>query len=317
MNDYTCYAEKLEDERWFQKRTEIHKRDKCMCRMCGASKDLNVHHRYYLYKNDPWDHPDEALITLCERCHKLVHITLSPLIYVVVKGQLVRMNFTPCSRCHGTGYFPEYRKIQNGICFRCRGECYEELSLSVVKMELFIDNAAEIFDSLAINPKAESLFLQGKCNHHNNPLNAKQLYFDAAVAGCGKAQNNLGLILKAEGDLESAKRWFLYAAMQGIGQAKLNIGRLLDEQGDCGLLKEWVPVLSNDNHVKCGIALENFAEFTNSGYQKPSLNVVLSSVDTLINIATDGYEPAVQIVEKFKIREMQKSLYDIIEQLQK
>ncbi len=33
----------------------------------------------------------------------------------------------PCYRCHGTGYFPEYNHVEDGICFRCRGAKYEQL----------------------------------------------------------------------------------------------------------------------------------------------------------------------------------------------
>ena len=42
---------------------------KCLwCR--STEKMLTVHHLYYLKGKDPWDYPDEALITLCEECHK-------------------------------------------------------------------------------------------------------------------------------------------------------------------------------------------------------------------------------------------------------
>lgn len=26
-----------------------------------------------------------------------------------------------CPRCGGTGYLPQYRHVENGICFKCRG----------------------------------------------------------------------------------------------------------------------------------------------------------------------------------------------------
>lgn len=28
----------------------------------------------------------------------------------------------PCSRCGGSGYFPQYSHIEGGICFKCRGK---------------------------------------------------------------------------------------------------------------------------------------------------------------------------------------------------
>jgi hypothetical protein len=30
---------------------------------------LGCHHRYYLPGKEPWDYPDNALVTLCEDCH--------------------------------------------------------------------------------------------------------------------------------------------------------------------------------------------------------------------------------------------------------
>jgi 5-methylcytosine-specific restriction endonuclease McrA len=64
------YLEKLKDPRWQKKRLEIMQRDEFMCRKCfDKGSTFNVHHKYYIYNNDPWDYPDELLITLCEKCH--------------------------------------------------------------------------------------------------------------------------------------------------------------------------------------------------------------------------------------------------------
>jgi hypothetical protein len=30
-----------------------------------------VHHRIYISKKEPWDYPDDLLVTLCEGCHIL------------------------------------------------------------------------------------------------------------------------------------------------------------------------------------------------------------------------------------------------------
>ena len=44
-------------------------RDNFTCQFCDAAdKTLNVHHWYY--GKEPWDVPNEALITTCEDCHK-------------------------------------------------------------------------------------------------------------------------------------------------------------------------------------------------------------------------------------------------------
>lgn len=65
------YSEKLKDPRWERKRLEILRRDDCECRFCGApdGTHLHVHHLYYIYDKDPWDYEDDALISLCRRCH--------------------------------------------------------------------------------------------------------------------------------------------------------------------------------------------------------------------------------------------------------
>ena len=63
------YQEKLKDPRWQKKRLEILKRDDFTCQKCFDSENtLHIHHRYYR-KCDPWEYPNEALLTLCENCH--------------------------------------------------------------------------------------------------------------------------------------------------------------------------------------------------------------------------------------------------------
>lgn len=65
------YSEKLKDPRWQKKRLQILERDKFQCQDCGhKGKTLHVHHKYYIFKKDPWEYPDDLLITLCEDCHR-------------------------------------------------------------------------------------------------------------------------------------------------------------------------------------------------------------------------------------------------------
>lgn len=65
------YSEKLRDPRWQKMRLEIMQRDGFACRIChDEASTLNVHHRYYISGNDPWEYPLGALVTLCENCHK-------------------------------------------------------------------------------------------------------------------------------------------------------------------------------------------------------------------------------------------------------
>ena len=35
-----------------------------------------------------------------------------------------------CDRCNGSGNFPEYSKVQGGVCFKCGGKRFEQ---SIVK----------------------------------------------------------------------------------------------------------------------------------------------------------------------------------------
>lgn len=66
------YSEKLTDVRWQKKRLYILSRDLFECQICHGQdhKTLHVHHRHYIPGREPWDYPDELLITLCKDCHK-------------------------------------------------------------------------------------------------------------------------------------------------------------------------------------------------------------------------------------------------------
>ena len=74
----SSYSDLLNTEEWRNKRLKIIKRDNCRCVYCGNRFNLHVHHKYYsAYPNgvlvDPWNYPDDALITLCSYCHQRVH----------------------------------------------------------------------------------------------------------------------------------------------------------------------------------------------------------------------------------------------------
>jgi len=63
------YKEKLKDPRWITKSIEIKERD-ITCQKCGSKLNLEIHHHRYLRFTDPWDYPDNYLITLCRDCHQ-------------------------------------------------------------------------------------------------------------------------------------------------------------------------------------------------------------------------------------------------------
>jgi len=65
------YSDKLKDPRWQKKRLEIMQRDDWSCGIClDDSKTLNVHHKMYNSNLEPWEYPNEMLITLCDECHQ-------------------------------------------------------------------------------------------------------------------------------------------------------------------------------------------------------------------------------------------------------
>lgn len=88
---------------------------------------MHVHHRLYIYDRLPWQYANEHLETMCEHCHHQWHRTHTATLYTHTAHGLVKMaQLTPCVRCHGAGRLPMYKHVEAGICFRCRGACFEE-----------------------------------------------------------------------------------------------------------------------------------------------------------------------------------------------
>lgn len=68
------YTDLLRDARWLIKRKKIITRDGFKCTACSSKKKLHVHHTfYYKQPTDPWEYPDDSLLTLCEKCHHKWH----------------------------------------------------------------------------------------------------------------------------------------------------------------------------------------------------------------------------------------------------
>lgn len=82
---------------------------------------LNVHHEFYIDGNKPWEYHDDALVTLCEECHKKRHQMPVP-IYKDITCRDTIGAFCSCYKCSGTGYLPQYNHVQGGICFNCGGK---------------------------------------------------------------------------------------------------------------------------------------------------------------------------------------------------
>lgn len=83
---------------------------------------LEVHHHRYILNRLPWDYKNEDLITLCNHCHTEFHQHNKVLVYS--EDEKTELEYEPCSKCHGTGYIPEYRHVQEGLCFQCMGNRY-------------------------------------------------------------------------------------------------------------------------------------------------------------------------------------------------
>jgi 5-methylcytosine-specific restriction endonuclease McrA len=68
------YLEKLKDPRWQKMRLKVLERDEFRCQLCWNDKlTLHVHHKYYVNGKQPFDYPLKALLTLCEKCHSIIH----------------------------------------------------------------------------------------------------------------------------------------------------------------------------------------------------------------------------------------------------
>jgi hypothetical protein len=85
---------------------------------------LHVHHTYYQMGRLPWEYPDSALQTMCWVCHENLHRQITVPLLNEAGTEIGKL--TPCSRCCGAGYFPEYKHVQEGVCFSCNGAKYIE-----------------------------------------------------------------------------------------------------------------------------------------------------------------------------------------------
>jgi hypothetical protein len=165
--DHIPYLDLLETKEWFEKRNEIIERDDHKCSICGNRKTegwnknpdgsfryywvefeiidgnstivfhhtdrkiwIHVHHKFYIKNFLPWQYASQDLISYCNWCHFEFHKENKVKIFELISGELHELNYSTCRRCNGAGWFPEYRKIQNGVCFRCHGLKYEELILT-------------------------------------------------------------------------------------------------------------------------------------------------------------------------------------------
>jgi hypothetical protein len=67
--DYNCF---LKSKYWQRIKKIILKRDNYKCTVCGADKNLQIHHSTYKYHLAEHKHLN-TLLTLCEKCHYGLH----------------------------------------------------------------------------------------------------------------------------------------------------------------------------------------------------------------------------------------------------
>ncbi len=65
------YAEKLRDPRWQKMRLKVLEAAGWKCSDCkDEDVPLEVHHRIYLPKREPWEYPLENFVACCGSCHE-------------------------------------------------------------------------------------------------------------------------------------------------------------------------------------------------------------------------------------------------------
>lgn len=68
------YEDQLLTPEWKAKRQEVIDYFWGYCTKCMSSKNIQVHHKYYVDGRMAWEYPIElCLITLCRDCHQLEH----------------------------------------------------------------------------------------------------------------------------------------------------------------------------------------------------------------------------------------------------
>ncbi len=81
--------------------------------------DHNIHHKYYINNHKPWEYPNEALTSLCMKCHKQTHEDMTIPVFSQQGEQLYIAEV--CHKCSGSGYISQYHYYSDGICFECWG----------------------------------------------------------------------------------------------------------------------------------------------------------------------------------------------------
>lgn len=153
------YAEKLKDPRWLTKRYGILHRDKAKCQYCGSNERLEVHHKKYT--GEPWDAPDEDLITACHFCHRIIEDLKT---YLTTKDDpllSIQKLQGPTSNGMSKSYYFALVQTSDGgqlvLIYEFRGESFDVI---------FWSDAYELYDVIRVFKSIKSNSINGKrpCN---------------------------------------------------------------------------------------------------------------------------------------------------------
>jgi hypothetical protein len=165
------YSQLLNSIEWKYKRINILVRDGYKCQVCSQNSfRLHVHHKCYIKNELPWEINDSQLMSVCYKCHKEIHnSTQIPVYEIDWKGNmLLSSNHNIyCGRCAGAGWFPQYKHVEDGVCFQCRGNCISStifssaLQSNKLRNEMYEDDLLKsiiaYFDSLSVETFKEKV----------------------------------------------------------------------------------------------------------------------------------------------------------------
>lgn len=89
--------------------------------------EIKVYHKYFQSNKLPWNYPDDALVSLCEKCHCKEHKANNTKLFD--ENMYFLNNLILCQKCNGSGVLHQYAHIDNGDCFNCKGDGYKNLDL--------------------------------------------------------------------------------------------------------------------------------------------------------------------------------------------
>lgn len=140
------YKEQLKDPRWLMRRREIKERDNHRCMLCGTDYGmLNVHHLLYRNGCKAWEYRDTELATLCEECHKWVHVNNKK--FIVRRSRITEKHWLCIEN-------PNISKIQTGTVMTSD---YMGLIIACADVPLYHYQSIQNSDGSMVDPSMYSI----------------------------------------------------------------------------------------------------------------------------------------------------------------